>query len=235
MLAGDDITPTNGGFSFHDQKVADVFNRHVALSVPEYDHVQRLVGKLSRFFLHDGAEVIDYGCATGRTIEEIAHENTGRRVRYVGVDESAPMCVKASERFRTLGIEFDVLNSSLMRVQPTGKTSFIVAIYALQFMTIADRADALRMMAQARKGAGLIIVEKTTPDESGFAVPFSDIHHDEKLAAYSPEEVIGKARSLRGVLRPMTMSDTESMLRDAGWKPQRFWQNLSFVGWVCTK
>lgn len=235
MKSGDGIESPASGFSFHDQRVADVFDRHVALSVPEYDHVQRLVGKLSRFFLHDGAEVIDYGCATGRTIEDISRENAGRRVRYIGVDESAPMCAKASERLQTLGIEFDVLNSSLMRVQPTSKTSFIVAIYALQFMTIADRADALRMMAQARKGAGLIVVEKTTPDEPGFAVPFSDIHHDEKLATYSPEEVIGKTRSLRGVLRPMTMSDTESMLRDASWKPQRFWQNLSFVGWVCTK
>lgn len=235
MKSGDGIESPASGFSFHDQHVANVFDRHVALSVPEYDHVQRLVGNLSMFFLHDGAEVIDYGCATGRTIEEMVHENSGRRVRYVGVDESAPMCMKASERLRTLGIEFDVLNSSLMRVQPTSKTAFIVAIYALQFMTIADRADALRMMAQARKGTGLVLVEKTIPDEPGFAVPFSDIHHDDKLAAYSPEEVIGKARSLRGVLRPMTMSDTESMLRDAGWKPQRFWQNLSFVGWVCTK
>jgi tRNA (cmo5U34)-methyltransferase len=235
MKSGDGINAPNSGFSFHDQRVADVFDRHVALSVPEYDHVQRLIGKLSKFFLHDDAEVIDYGCATGRTIEEIARENVGRRVGYIGVDESVPMCDKARERLSSIGSTYEVVNASVVRVEPTPRTSLMVAVYVLQFMTIADRADALQMMAQARKGTGLILVEKTTPDEPSFAVPFSDIHHDEKLASYSPEEVIGKARSLRGVLRPMTANDTETMLRETGWKPQRFWQHLSFVGWVCTR
>lgn len=235
MKSGDGIEAPVSGFSFHDEKVADVFDRHVALSVPEYDHIQKLIGKLSRFFLHDGAAVVDYGCATGRTIEEIAKENTGRRVKYIGVDESAPMCSKTRERLLGIGVDFDVANVPILFAPPSKDTALLVAVYALQFMTIADRADALRMMAQTRKGTGLILVEKTTPDEPGFAVPFSDIHHDEKLVSYSPEEVVGKAHSLRGVLRPMTMLDTESMLRETCWKPQRFWQNLSFVGWVCTK
>jgi len=235
MQTGDGIEAPASGFSFHSDKVADVFDRHVALSVPEYDHVQKLVGKLSRFFLHDGAEVIDYGCATGRTIEEIARENAGRAVRYVGVDDSAPMCAKATARLSAASVQHEVISASALRVPPTKSTSLIVAIYALQFMTIADRFDALKMMAQSRRGAGLILVEKTIPDVAGLAVPFSDIHHDEKLAAYTAEEVNSKARSLRGVLRPMTAADTEAMLRETGWMPQRFWQHLSFVGWVCTR
>lgn len=232
LPAGDGIDPPGGVWTFHSPGVASVFDSHVALSTPGYDDLQRLIARMATYFLVDGGSVVDYGCATGRTIAEIQAANPARRVRYVGVDESAPMCDQA--RKRAPFAEFHNLRLALF--PPPPDTCLALAIYTLQFMPPADREAALRMMAGSmRTGSGLVLVEKTIADEAFFAIPFNDIHHDEKLEAYSPEEVTGKARSLRGVLRAIPSQETEAMLTAAGWRPQRFWQHLAFAGWVCTR
>ena len=232
---GDGIAAPASGWTFHDPAVAAAFDAHVALSTPGYEDLQRLIGRLSAYFVHDGSAVVDYGCATGRTIAEIARVNQGRRVRYIGVDEAEPMAQQARERLsKTPGIE--VRTASVSATLPPPDTSLLLAVYALQFMPFAARLTAIRAWHEATTpGTTLILVEKTVADDSALAVPFSDLHHDEKLEAYSPDEVIGKARSLRGILRPITASATEAMLISSGWSFQRFWQHLAFVGWVCTR
>lgn len=232
---GDGITAPASGWTFHDPAVAAAFDAHVALSTPGYEDLQRLIGRLSSYFIHDGSAVVDYGCATGRTIAEIASQNQGRRVRYIGIDDAEPMAAQARARLASLpGVE--IRSATVGASPPPSDASLLLAVYTLQFMPIAARQQALAAWrAATQPGATLIIVEKTVAEESALAIPFSDIHHDEKLEAYSAAEVIGKARSLRGVLRPLTAIANMAMLADAGWSCQRFWQHLAFVGWVCTR
>lgn len=224
----------DGAWTFRSDDVAAAFDEHVAMSTPGYDDLQRLVARLSTFFARDGSAAVDYGCATGRTIAEVAAANAGRRVRYIGIDESEAMVTKARERLASIA-GAEVRAAAVLASPPPSDASLLFAVYVLQFMSYRDREAALSMMRRATSaGTALFLVEKTTPDDPACVVPFYDAHHEEKMEAYSAQEVMAKARALRGVLQPMSMRHTEAMLRRAGWKPQRFWQRLAFAGWVCT-
>lgn len=233
---GDGIDAPKAGFSFFGDEVAEAFDKHVATSVPEYDHVQKLVARLSTFFLVDGGVVVDWGCSTGRTIAEIAEENPSRAVRYVGVDESPEMVAKARERLRSFaGVE--LVTASLEDHALPDDTCLIISLYALQFLPPQRRWIAVRHAAEAlERGGALILVEKVVPDDAELAAPFQEVLWEEKReAGFSAEEIFAKARSLQGKLRPVAASVVEDELRKAGLRPTRFWQHLLFAGWVAVK
>ncbi len=234
---GDGITAAPGAWTFKSAAVAEAFDKHVSLSVPEYDGVQRLVARLSTYFLTDGGTYLDWGCSTGRTIAEVARENPGRRVRYVGVDESAEMVARAEERLRTAGVVADLRALPLRMVPPPPGTCLVTALYVLQFLPPAERREALLAAAAGLlEGGALILVEKVLPDDPELCAPFQDVLWDEKADnGHTPEEVAGKARSLRGVLRPLPLGEVERVLAACGFRATRFWQHLSFAGWVCVK
>jgi len=234
---GDGIAAPPGGWTFHSEAVANAFDRHVSLSVPEYDGVQKLVARLSTYFLVDGGTHLDWGCSTGRTIAEVARENPGRRVRHIGVDESAEMVRRAEDRLRSAGVSADLRALPLRLVPPPAGTCLVTALYVLQFLPPAERREALLAAAAGlREGGALVLVEKVLPDDPELCAPFQDVLWDEKADnGHTPEEVAGKARSLRGVLRALPVAEVERVLADCGFRATRFWQHLSFAGWVCVK
>lgn len=244
---GNGIEAPKAGFSFFGDEVAEAFDKHVATSVPEYDHVQKLVARLSTFFLVDGGVVVDWGCSTGRTIYEVAKENPDRRVRYVGVDESPAMIAKARDRLLMRNpyplapggaypkIEF--VTASLEDHAVPDDTCLVISLYALQFLPPQRRWVAIRAAAEAlERGGALILVEKVVPDDAELAAPFQEVLWEEKRGAgFGPGEILEKARSLQGRLRPVAASVVEAELRVAGLRPTRFWQHLLFAGWVAVK
>lgn len=234
--AGDGIKAATGAWTFRDAGVAAAFDRHVSLSVPGYDAVQRLVARLSTYFLPDGGVHLDWGCSTGRTLTEVARANPGRRVRRVGVDESPEMVAKARERMAVEGVEADLQTIPLASCPPDG-AHLVTALYVLQFLAPAERRQALAAAyAGLREGGALVLVEKVLPDDPELCAPFQDALWDEKEEnGYTPAEVAAKARSLRGVLRPLPAGEVERALVACGFRATRFWQHLSFVGWVCLK
>jgi tRNA (cmo5U34)-methyltransferase len=235
--AGDGIRAGLGAWTFRDPEVVSAFDRHVAASVPEYDAVQRLVAGLSTYFATPGSVVVDLGCATGRTLREIARACPGRDLSLVGVDDSAEMVSRARELAAAEGVRVEFVAGDVRRYRLPAGTSLVVAVYALQFLAPADRADLVaRLAEELRPGAGLVIVEKIVSEIASFAVPFDHLHIDLKLAAgHSPQEVLAKAASLRGVLRPLSAGRVEAELRGVGFVVERFWQNLCFCGWLAER
>ena len=235
--AGDGIQALPGAWTFKSEAVAAAFDRHVSLSVPEYEHVQRLVARLATYFLVYGGVHLDWGCSTGRTILEVARANPNRGVRHVGADDSQEMLRRAGERLRAEGVEADLRALPLRLVPPPPGTCLVTALYVLQFLPPAERQNALAAAADGlSEGGALILVEKTLPNDPELCAPFQDTLWDEKAEnGYTPAEVAAKARSLRGVLRPLPAGDVEASLAECGLRATRFWQYLSFVGWVCVK
>ncbi len=235
--AGDGIQAGAGAWTFKSEAVAAAFDRHVSLSVPEYDRVQRLVARLATYFLVNGGVHLDWGCSTGRTILEVARANPGRRVRHVGADDSQEMVRRAEERLRVEGVEADLRVLPLRLVPPPPGTCLVTALYVLQFLPPAERLEAIAVATDGlQEGGALVLVEKTLPDDPELCAPFQDVLWDEKQEnGYTPEEVAAKARSLRGVLRPLPVGEVEASLAACGLRATRFWQYLSFAGWVCVK
>lgn len=232
---GDGIAAEPGAWSFRGPEVAAAFDRHVALSVPGYDELQRLVARLSAYFLPPGGVHVDWGCSTGRTIAEVAAANPGRGARHVGVDESAPMVERARERLAGVRAELHALPLLTCRLPP--RVHLLTALYVLQFMEPADRVEALRLAASSlAEGGALVLAEKVVPGDPELVGPFQDVLWDEKADnGYTPAEVAAKARSLRGVLRPLPAHEVERSLAAAGLRATRFWQHLSFAGWLALK
>ena len=223
-------------WTFRVEGLADEFDQHVNLSVPGYDQVQGLVGQLSRYFLYDGCSVVDYGCSTGRTLQEIAARNKGRKIEYIGVDDSHEMCEKARERMSSLGVSFDILNAQAEKTFPPSNVALVIMIYTAQFMPEKSRWKFfLDMTSKMPPGSGLIVVEKTIPDEPRFSQIFSEIHIEQKKKHFDSMEVDSKARSLIGVLRPEQTNSFEQRLKQYGFSVSKFWQTLAFSGWVCRR
>jgi tRNA (cmo5U34)-methyltransferase len=231
--AGHGIKANSGAWTFHSQGVADGFDQHVALSVPAYDDVQRLVCGLASYYVRPGSSVVDLGCATGRTLADLALSLPERAFKAVGVDEASPMLAKARERQLAASswVCADASSFSFPR-----DTSLVIALYAFQFMALDDRWALLRRLGRELPvGAGLIVVEKTLC-ESHFATMIDHLYLERKVAAgFHPEQVLAKAASLRGTMRPAPARDTERVLRESGFVVERFWQSLAFVGWVCER
>lgn len=232
-IAGDGIDALPKQWTFNAE-VASTFDRHVGLSVPEYEYVQKLVARLATYYLVDDAVVVDWGCATGRTIAEIESENSHRRVRYVGIDESADMLAPAITR---LGAKADLIHGKLLDVALPKNTCLVLSLWTIQFLPVHDRVRAYKVASDAlSRGGAFILVEKVLPEDPALVAPFQEVLWEEKIDnGYEPGEIAAKARSLRGVLRPVTAESVERDLAEAGFSVSRFWQHLLFVGWLCTK
>ena len=86
-------------------------------------------------------------------------------------------------------------------------------------------------------GGAFIIFEKTRGSDARFQDIFTTLYADYKLQqGYSPSEIIGKTRSLKGVLEPFSSQGNLDMLRRAGFKDIiTVMKYLGFEGCLCIK
>ena len=80
-----------------DGRTASVFDDMLGRSVPFYDEIQRMTCELAGDFAAPGTSLYDLGCSTGTTLaalEPYVHPS----VRFVGVDSSPEMLLKARQK-----------------------------------------------------------------------------------------------------------------------------------------
>src|SRR6185436_5190165 len=80
-----------------DGRTAGVFDDMLGRSVPFYDEMQRMTGELAADFAVPGTRLYDLGCSTGTTLEAL-HPLVDPSVRFVGIDSSPEMLVKAKDK-----------------------------------------------------------------------------------------------------------------------------------------
>jgi tRNA (cmo5U34)-methyltransferase len=235
---GDEIEQTEGGWEFDDD-VADQFDKHVTQSIPSYQNIQHHVTKISDWFLSDDRNetVYDLGCATGTTIKhliESRERNDG--IRYVGIDEARPMLKQAEEK---LGYYDSVrLVEEDLSVNPDfPNASLVISLFTLSFLNEDDRQDVLTAAYESLdSGGGLIFVEKTYPECSRFQAMYREHYFDYKQQYFDTPEVIDKAKSLRGQLRPLSHAEYRSMLEQAGFEEvEPFYQKYMWWGVIARK
>jgi tRNA (cmo5U34)-methyltransferase len=84
---------------------------------------------------------------------------------------------------------------------------------------------------------GFLLVEKVADQDSTLAEIFSQLHWQRKEAmGLSVEEIYSKAKSLRGVMIPLTLESNIIMLKEAGFtKVGLFFKWFNFAGIVAIK
>lgn len=236
---GDKLKAGPGNWKFSGE-IVNRFDDHVSKSVPLYYEGHNLICDLAEFFVNDDSLVYEIGCSTGtlslKMGESLSHKSG---VRIIGYDIEKDMVDFAKKKSKQIvskcNIEFiceDILTADLEAAD------MIVCYYTVQFIRPSMRQEVINKLYKSLNwGGALILYEKTRGADARFQDILSSLYMDYKLRkGYSPESIVSKSRSLKGVLEPFSTQGNIDMLKRAGFVDINIVQKyISFEGFLAIK
>lgn len=206
---------TLGKWTF-GEGVPDVFDRHIARSVPFYAEGHALIVGLSDFLLPAGSLCVEMGCSTGTLTAAIADRQKHRDVHFVGFDTEPGMVEMAKKKSSELG-NVEIMCADAKEYDFNG-ADLVVSYYTLQFVPLRDRAGLVqRIFDGLRPGGAFICFEKIRGECGRTTEIFRSMQKDFKLEqGYSIDEIYNKEVSLRNVMEPQSSGENQTMLLNAG-------------------
>jgi len=229
------ITAIPGEWNFKEE-VAQNFDDHVKKSIPLYDEVQRMVIELSEWFVRDGSVIYDIGSSTGETMSLLLKKHARKnKVKIIGIENSSAMIEIAKKKCNAKSIQF--LHQDVTDVR-FSNADFVISLYTLQFLPLKRRRKVLqRIYEDLSEGGVLVMAEKIRAENSFLENIWRELHWDFKRnQGLSDDMILQKARSLRGVLFPLTLSQNIALLRQAGFSNiDTFVKWYNFAGIIAFK
>ena len=193
--------------------------------------------QFSEYFVEDGSRVVDIGCSTGKLLKAMKLQN----------DRFAPSCIyhgiEIEEEFYS-----DLQNESNLIFEKTDirdfdwttvseSCSLVVSMFTLQFIPKRDRQVILCRIFQAlNKGGAFVFSEKVLSQDAQTEEMMTFCYYDWKREHFSAQQILEKEEKLRHMLKPLTISQMVTMVKEAGFESvQPFWQNFNFVGVLAIK
>ncbi|MEF8982625.1 methyltransferase domain-containing protein [Thiohalorhabdus sp.] len=230
------ISAVPGEWRFNEE-VSQAFDSHVRKSVPFYDEIQRMVVELSEYFVGDGSMVYDLGSSTGETLYRLADYHSGKEnLQLTGVEVSEAMIEEARRKVQAPSVGFR--HNNILDVELSPAPDLVTSVFTLQFLRLAERRRLLRRLAESLvEGGALILLEKTRGDSPAFEDMWTELYWDfKRRQGLSPEEVLEKASSLRGVLNPLTMEENMALLQQSGFsRVEPFFKWYNWAGFLAVK
>ena len=213
-----------------DEHVAPEFDKHVRKSVPNYVHVQELAETFSDWFTYPNCSVIDFGASTGETLRRIKRRHS-KALNLVGYDNSQAMINQA--KLKGIDITFADLEKPL--VFPN--FAYGVSLYTLQFLRPDTRNSLLKRIYHCLDNAGgMFVVEKVLGSTAQMQDILQQLYWEMKARnGFSSEQIINKAKALRGCMYPKTITDNEEEFRSVGFNSEIVFKESQFCGWLLTK
>lgn len=219
--------------------VASVFDDMVNRSVPFYGEIQRMMAEQAADFAVSGADVYDFGCATGTTL--IGMDTAiAADIRFIGVDDSPEMLAKCQTKLEEAGFQrpFELRVEDLNQSVHISNASVAILCLTLQFVRPINRERLLKAIFNGlNSGGALILVEKVLAEDSAFNREFIKYYYNYKRRNhYSDMEISQKREALENILIPYKLSENITLLRDAGFSHcEVFFKWYNFVGLVAVK
>jgi tRNA (cmo5U34)-methyltransferase len=212
---GTGIIAENANWKFSGE-VHQNFDEHINQSVPFYKECHELGAKVADFFLADGSLAYDLGCSTASFALRLAERNKSKNVRIVGTDSIAEMVAagkKKCAQYPNVSIEQRDLVD--MEFEPC---DFVSSFYTIQFVRPANRQMLFdRIYAALTWGGAFVWFEKVRANDARFQDIMTQLYTDFKLEqGFHPAEIVGKARSLKGVLEPFSTQGNLDLAKRAG-------------------
>jgi len=212
--AGDNISTKNAGWKFSGD-VVKKFEEHVAKSVPLYHEGHDLILKISDYFVKDDSICYEIGTSTGILSYKLAQRFSDRDAKFIGIDIEEDMIKSAREKYKMDNLEFvcaDVLEYEFL------PSDFITSYYVVQFIRPSYRQILIDKIYQSLNwGGAFLYFEKVRAPDARFQDIMTGVYNEYKLEqGYTPEEIIQKSRSLKGVLEPFSTQGNIDMLKRAG-------------------
>lgn len=225
---GENITAKETSWSFGGQTPKN-FTNHVRKSVPFYDVGHELICKISDFFIKDNSICYDLGTSTGVLLKQLAQRHNHRQgAKFVGIDIEQNMVEQAKKEIK------DKKNVELVAenilTYPYEKSDFIVSYYTMQFVPSRCRQDMINKVYETLNwGGAFLLFEKVRACDARFQDMMQTLYADYKLdQGYTPEEIIAKTKSLKGVLEPFSTQGNIDLLKRTG-----FVDIMSVFKYIC--
>jgi tRNA (cmo5U34)-methyltransferase len=230
-----------------DDEVTRVFDDMLRRSIPQYDVMREAVLEIGKRFAVQSTAIVDLGAARGEALAPFV-SYFGAYNRYVALEVSDPMLAALRERFASSLVEKDWPKSSqlvdvrkhdlrlgLPKLPPA---SLVLSVLTLQFTPIEFRPLLVTSVYKSLlSGGGFVLVEKVLGSSGPTQTLLVDLYHRHKEAAgYTKDEIERKRLALEGVLVPLSASQNEALLRDAGFRyVECFWRWMNFAAWIAVR
>ena len=224
---GNDIEKDHASWSFSN--IEESFDDHVRMSIPLYVEGQDLVAKISDHFFTNDTYIIDIGTSTGEIAGKIGNRHKNKNdLKILAFDREEGMIKKAKEKFGfDKRIEFSVANA--FEVNYKG-SHLITSYYCLQFIHQSIRQDLVnKIYKELNWGGGFLVFEKVRSSDGRFQDYMNQIYTEFKLDnGFNEVEIIGKTRSLKGMMEPFSTQGNIDQLKRAG-----FHDIMTVFKWGC--
>jgi tRNA (cmo5U34)-methyltransferase len=225
---GDGIVAENANWSFKG-KVVDTFSEHVKRSVPLYDVGHDVVCKLSDYFINDNSICYEIGTSVGDLLGKLVQHNQHKRnVKWIGIDIEKDMIKKARKNLSgTKNVSLEVADVVFYEFE---KSDLIVSYYTIQFVPPKFRQEVINKIYEALNwGGAFLLFEKVRGPDARFQDIVTTLYNDYKLEQhYTPEEIVTKVRSLKGILEPFSTGGNMDLLKRAG-----FVDIMTIMKYIC--
>ena len=231
---GHGIRANNARWTF--EGVSNTFEEHIERSIPGYKDGHELVAKLSEWFLHDGATAIEIGCSTGALTRRLANWHEGRGVRFIGI-EVQPDMIETARRLAEPFPDVEFVVDDAVRAEMP-RADLVTSYYTMQFIRPSHRQLMFdRIYDALHWGGAFVMFEKVRGPDARFQDMLTTLYTDFKLEnGFSEAEIVGKTRSLKGVLEPFSTQANLDLLARAGFKDVMVvWKQLCFEGFLAIK
>ena len=214
---GDEISAPNAGWNFGGD-VPKTFDSHVRRSVPLYKEGHDLTCRISDYFMGQNSQLYDLGTSTGELLNQLAKRHQSPDQKFVGIDRENGMLELARKKCGDdTRIRLELAEMSELELE---KSDMVVSYYTIQFIRPAFRQRVISQIYESLNwGGAFLLFEKVRGPDARFQDILTGIYNDYKLEqGFSSEEIIAKARSLKGVLEPFSTQGNYDLLERAGFK-----------------
>jgi len=218
---GDNISAERGSWSFGGDTPKN-FDAHVSKSVPLYHEGHQLICDLSDYFVKKDSVVYELGCSTGTLTLLLAEHNAGKEnARFIGYDIEEAMTNIANQK--KTGLPDSLSERVMFSAENILKTDFepadmIVCYYTVQFVHPSVRQQLINNIYESLNwGGAFLLFEKVRGADARFQDILTGLYTDYKIRmGYTADDIVGKSRSLKGVLEPFSSNGNIEMLERAG-------------------
>ncbi len=232
--SGDNIKAENANWKFSGNMV-DNFEEHILKSVPLYREGHKLIENLSDYFIKDDSTVYELGSSTGKLINAIAKRNKNKNAKFIGIEIEKDMVSKANKLYKESNLTFTHEDINIYEFE---KSDMIISYYSIQFIHPKHRQLLFdKIYDSLNWGGAFVFFEKVRANDARFQDILTNLYTEYKLeVGYSPDEIISKTKSLKGVLEPFSTQGNLDLLKRAGFEDfitiQKY---MNFEGFLAIK
>ena len=234
-IAGDNIKAKNANWQFSGDMVKN-FEEHIKRSIPYYHDGHKLVESVSDFFIKDDSNVYEIGSSTGQLIYNLSKRHSHKKAAsFYGIEIENDMYEFAKKRYQNENLEFLHEDINLFDMK---KSDFIISYYTVQFIHPKQRQLLIDKIYNSLEwGGAFVMFEKVRANDARFQDIITTLYMDFKLEnGYTPDEIVAKQRSLKGVLEPFSSNANVDMLKRSGFEDiLTIFKYLNFEGILAIK